>query len=142
MLQRAGVAVAAELHGSLWRLRCATHGAREDLASGAFATRACPSCGRMLRPDIIWFEDAVDEQVFEAAGKLIAGCELFVAVGTSAVVYPAASFIPLARRAGAFMVEKIGRASWRARVWQYVSISVVAGALNKNQQDKETQDTS
>src|SRR3546814_20785937 len=110
----------------------------------------------MLRPDIIWFEDAVDEQVFEAAGKLIAGCELFVAVGTSAVVSPAASFIPLARPAGAFMVEinpeateasaqfdrclrapatatiaaaQIGRASCRARVWQDVELSVGDGPI-------------
>ena len=105
LLQRAGVQVAAELHGSLWRLRCARHGVREDLADARYATRTCPDCGAPLRPDITWFEDAVDEAVFARAGELIAGCELFVAVGTSAVVYPAASFIPLAQRSGALMVE-------------------------------------
>ena len=105
MLQRAGVRVAAELHGSLWRVRCARHGVREDLASDRYATRGCPDCGAALRPDITWFEDMVDEDVFARAGELIAGCELFVSVGTSAVVYPAASFIPLAQRNGALMVE-------------------------------------
>lgn len=105
MLQRAGVRVAAELHGSLWRLRCATHGVREDAAAGTFAARDCAGCGAVLRPDIIWFEDAVDETVFARAGELIAGCDLFVSVGTSAVVYPAANFIPLAQRGGALMVE-------------------------------------
>lgn len=105
LLQRAGVRVAAELHGSLWRLRCARHGAREDIVSGPFATRLCPDCGSALRPDITWFEDAVDERVFARAGELISACELFVSVGTSAVVYPAASFIPLAQRRGASMIE-------------------------------------
>jgi len=105
LLQRAGVRVAAELHGSLWRVRCARHGVREDLAAAKYATRACPDCGAPLRPDITWFEDMVDEDVFARAGELISQCELFVAVGTSAVVYPAASFIPLAQRNGALMVE-------------------------------------
>ena len=105
LLQRAGVRVDAELHGSLWRLRCATHGVQDDAASGAFATRHCTACGAVLRPDITWFEDAVDEAVFARAGERIAACDLFVSVGTSAVVYPAASFIPLAQRNGALMVE-------------------------------------
>jgi NAD-dependent deacetylase len=105
LLQRAGVRVDAELHGSLWRLRCATHGVRDDAAAGTFATRHCADCGVVLRPDIIWFEDAVDDAVFARAGELIGACDLFVSVGTSAVVYPAANFIPLAQRGGAYMVE-------------------------------------
>lgn len=105
LLQRAGVRVAAELHGSMWRLRCTRHGVVDDIADGRYATRHCPRCGGWLRPDITWFEDAVDEAVFRRAGELIAGCSLFVAVGTSAVVYPAAAFVPLAQRAGALMVE-------------------------------------
>lgn len=105
MLQRAGVAVTAELHGSMWRMRCARHGVRDDLQAATFATRQCPDCGATLRPDIIWFEDAVDEDVFARAGTLISDCDLFVSIGTSAVVYPAASFISLAQRAGARMIE-------------------------------------
>jgi len=105
MLQRAGARVDAELHGSMWRVRCARHGLRDDFARGPYATRRCADCGAWLRPDITWFEDAVDEAVFARAGELIANCDLFVAVGTSAVVYPAASFLPLARSAGAMMVE-------------------------------------
>ncbi|MFT4048030.1 MAG: Sir2 family NAD-dependent protein deacetylase [Solimonas sp.] len=105
MLQRAGVRVAAELHGSLWRVRCSRHGVHEDIGAAEYATRACPDCGAPLRPDITWFEDSVDEDVFSRAGELIAGCDLFVSIGTSAVVYPAADFIPLAQRNGARMVE-------------------------------------
>ena len=105
MLQRAGVHVDAELHGSLWRMRCAKHGIKEDAAAGHFSARRCPDCDAWLRPDITWFEDMVNENVFARAGELISTAELFVSVGTSAAVYPAASFIPLARRAGARMVE-------------------------------------
>jgi NAD-dependent deacetylase len=105
MLQRANVRVAAELHGSLWRMRCKRHGLRDDIAAGRFETRRCPDCDAWLRPDITWFEDAVNETVFANAGELIATAELFVSVGTSAAVYPAANFIPLARRAGAHMIE-------------------------------------
>ncbi len=109
LLQRAGVAVAAELHGSLWRLRCPVHGIREDLATAAFADRRCPDCPPVtapwLRPDITWFEDAVDETVFEHAAMLVDDAELFVGIGTSGAVWPAAGFAERARRRGARMVE-------------------------------------
>lgn len=105
MLQRAGLRVDAELHGSLWRVRCVRHGIHEDLAGNGFRARHCPDCGAWLRPDITWFEDRVDEAVFAQAGKMIATADLFVSVGTSAAVYPAANFIPLAKRAGARMIE-------------------------------------
>lgn len=105
MLQRADVRVDAELHGSLWRLRCTNHGIREDVNAGKFKARRCSDCGEWLRPDITWFEDAVNENVFAHAGELISTAELFVSIGTSAAVYPAASFIPLARRGGARMIE-------------------------------------
>ena len=105
LLQRAGVTVAAELHGSLWRQRCAAHGIREDLDGGAYRMRRCEHCNAWLRPDITWFEDMVNEDVFARAAELIGETTLFVAVGTSAGVYPAAGFIPLAQRSGARMVE-------------------------------------
>ncbi|MDR3416079.1 MAG: NAD-dependent deacylase [Nevskia sp.] len=105
MHQRAGAKSVVELHGSLWRIRCPRHGTMEDLASPAYARRDCPHCGTPLRPDITWFEDPVNAAVFEQARNLITQAELFVAVGTSAIVYPAAGLIPLAKQVGAQMVE-------------------------------------
>jgi NAD-dependent deacetylase len=102
---RAGVRDVVELHGSLWRLRCPRHGALEDLAAGPYARRDCTACGAVLRPDIVWFEDPLDPQVFARAQQLIRDCERFVAVGTSAVVWPAAGLIHVAREAGAHMIE-------------------------------------
>jgi NAD-dependent deacetylase len=105
MFQRAGVRVDAELHGSLWRMRCERHGVREDLGGGTYATRTCEECGATLRPDIVWFEDMVNPVPFETAHKVIRNCDLFIAVGTSAVVYPAAGLPHIARNAGATMIE-------------------------------------
>lgn len=105
LLQRAGIRVAAELHGSLWRLRCTRHGLCDDALAGPFQRQRCEHCGAWLRPDITWFEDAVDERVFAQAAERVAGAQLFVSIGTSAVVYPAAGFIDLAQRSGAQMIE-------------------------------------
>ena len=109
LLQRAGVQVAAELHGSLWRLRCPVHGVRSDTAAAEFAHRRCPDCPPdrtpWLRPDITWFEDAVDTAVFEHAAMLVDDAELFVGIGTSGAVWPAAGFAERARRRGARMIE-------------------------------------
>ncbi|MGH8481256.1 MAG: NAD-dependent deacylase, partial [Nevskiaceae bacterium] len=58
-----------------------------------------------LRPDIVWFEDPVDAGVFARAAALIRACDTFVAIATSAVVYPAAGLIPLARDSGAHLIE-------------------------------------
>lgn len=105
MFQRAGVRVAAELHGSLWRVRCTQHGVRDDAGQGVFHARRCSDCGAWLRPDITWFEDNVNVQVFACARELVANADLFVSVGTSGAVWPAAGFAQQARRAGARMIE-------------------------------------
>ena len=105
LLQRAGVEVAAELHGSLWRLRCERHGVREDLGQASFAHKHCEHCGNWLRPDVTWFHDLVDQTVFAQAEALVRSADLFVSIGTSGVVWPAAGFAQLARDSGAHMIE-------------------------------------
>ncbi|MEI6419971.1 MAG: Sir2 family NAD-dependent protein deacetylase, partial [Sphingomonadales bacterium] len=64
----------------------------------------CPRCGQArLRPDIVWFgEMPYHMDMIEAA---IASCDLFVSIGTSGAVYPAAGFVELARQAGADTLE-------------------------------------
>lgn len=104
LLQRAGIAVDAELHGSLWRVRCAC-GVLEAPPPAAYTHRRCPDCGRWRRPDITWFEDAVDEGLFAVVGEWVRETALFVSIGTSGAVWPAAGFAQLAQRSGAEMVE-------------------------------------
>jgi NAD-dependent deacetylase len=104
MHQRAGARDVIELHGSLWRMRCRMHGRREDLGASYAMTR-CELCGERLRPDIVWFEDMLEEKVLRDATNSVASCDLLVSVGTSGVVYPAAGLPQLAKRNGAYCIE-------------------------------------
>ena len=105
MHQRSGIQNVIELHGSLWRMRCESEGTiNEDLEHGKYSSRYC-DCGNILRPDIIWFRDMLKEKVVQYAISMISSCDLFVSIGTSAVVYPAAGFPRLAKDSGAFCIE-------------------------------------
>jgi len=104
MHQRAGSTGVIELHGSLWRLRCERCGAKKEDFGRDYETLRC-NCGEWLRPAITWFGDMLDEAVTGEASKLIAACDLFVSIGTSGTVWPAAGFPALARRAGACCIE-------------------------------------
>lgn len=104
MHQRAGSRRVLELHGSLWRLRCPEHGIREDMGE-TFRRYRCESCGNWLRPDITWFGDMLDSFVMGQAVQAVRSCDLFISVGTSGVVWPAAGFPQAARDAGARCIE-------------------------------------
>lgn len=102
--QRAGATDVTELHGSLWRVRCGACGVVAEDLSVPIAARH-HSCGAWWRPDIVWFGDALRADVFDAAREAMERASLVVSVGTSAVVYPAASLPEVARARGAFMIE-------------------------------------
>lgn len=102
--QRAGASDVLELHGSLWRVRCAREGRCWEERRLPPPSRHC-DCGAWLRPDIVWFDDVLDEETLRGAAEAVAACDLFVSVGTSLVVYPAAALPGLARRNGATCVE-------------------------------------
>ena len=105
MHQRAKSINVIELHGSLWRMRCESEKIIiEDLDQGKYKTRNC-DCGNWLRPDIIWFQDMLNDKTVLAATQAMASCDLFVSIGTSAVVWPAAGYPKLAKNSGAFCVE-------------------------------------
>jgi len=105
MHQRAGSQDVIELHGSLWRMRCDKEGKIfEDLEEGNYTNKKC-SCGEWLRPDIIWFEDPLNESTILQATEVISQCDLFISIGTSGVVWPAAGFQQLAKKGGAHCIE-------------------------------------
>ena len=92
------------MHGRLRAAWCTTCDRRDEWAGSLVDRPACPACGRpTLRPDVVWFGevpydmDAVHEAIFE--------CDLFVAIGTSGLVYPAAAFVHYALGAGAETLE-------------------------------------
>ena len=103
-------ALPVELHGSLFRIRCTrcAHRASDrspvDAASEASLPR-CPACGALLRPNVVWFGEALDPGVLERAFAAADRAEVCMVVGTSALVHPAAS-LPLATlRAGGSVIE-------------------------------------
>jgi len=93
-----------ELHGSLWRVRCDDEHIVRDDTSVPMSPRRC-TCGAYWRPDIVWFEDSLQERTLGRAQELLVQCDLLVTIGTSAVVYPAAQLPRIAMRAGATTVE-------------------------------------
>ena len=112
--QRAGSRDVVELHGNIWRARCArgcgftAHETSLDRDAGQSGESdrvpVCP-CGALLRPDIVWFGEALDEDRVDRAVRSARECAVFLAVGTSALVYPAAGLPLMAGRAGAVVVE-------------------------------------
>lgn len=104
MHQRAGSKNITELHGNIWRLRCPNHGITEDFGKH-YKTYKCEKCGEYLRPDIIWFGDALNPDTTEYATQIISNCDLLISIGTSGVVWPAAGFPQIAKEHGAFCIE-------------------------------------
>src|SRR5262249_31510384 len=97
-----------EIHGSLYRTRCTGCGEVSDRGLEPLAELPECHCGSVLRPDIVWFHENLPEDVWEAAMMAAHTCDVLLVVGTSAVVHPAASLVPIAKRSkspGAPVVE-------------------------------------
>jgi NAD-dependent deacetylase len=101
---RAGGRDVIELHGSLWRVRCDRERTVRDDTSLPITSRTC-ACGTYLRPDIVWFGDALDRRVMQRAIEALEVADLIVSIGTSGVVFPAADLPRIAVEAGATSVE-------------------------------------
>jgi NAD-dependent deacetylase len=102
--ERAGSERLIHMHGELRSALCAVCGAREPIEGALPPGSICAACGAAaLRPDIVFFgEMPYRMAAIEAA---IAECDLFVSIGTSGAVYPAAGFVQVASAAGAATLE-------------------------------------
>jgi NAD-dependent deacetylase len=103
--ERGGSPQVCHMHGELLKAQC-LHCGGNSPAIGDFDGRSpCRACGEIggLRPDVVWFGEMPYHM--DQIGRRLARCDLFVAVGTSGVVYPAAGFVQEARMAGAMTVE-------------------------------------
>jgi NAD-dependent deacetylase len=107
--QKAGSKDVIELHGNIWRARCISCHARYDIPAGdsrrEHQPRGCVSCGDRLRPDVVLFGEMLPRGAFELAAESAQECELCIVVGTSGIVYPAASLPEIAKAAGAYLCE-------------------------------------
>ena len=103
-----------ELHGNIWKVRCTRCGqvsVNRDVPIQILpycqATSSSPSgrCEGLLRPHIVWFGEALDAMDIENSVAALQSCDLLLVIGTSGVVWPAASFAEIAKSSGAFVVE-------------------------------------
>ena len=103
--QRAGSRDVIELHGNIGRTRCSVEG--DDIAEyeESGSPPVCPSCGAPLRPDVVWFGEMLPPGALDAASEAARGADLFLSVGTSSLVYPAAALPYEALESGATLVE-------------------------------------
>jgi NAD-dependent deacetylase len=103
--ERAGSRAVLHMHGELRRGRCTACGDNREIDGSITLADACPNCGSIgtQRPDVVWFGEMPYgmDRIYAA----LAECALFVSVGTSGTVYPAAGFVAEARSHGAFCLE-------------------------------------
>jgi NAD-dependent deacetylase len=103
--RRAGSTRVIELHGNIERTRCSREGRIVEVWDSGSFPPVCPRCGALLRPDVVWFGEALPLAALQEADEAASDCEVFLAIGTSALVYPAAALPLVALRAGARVVE-------------------------------------
>jgi NAD-dependent deacetylase len=95
-----------ELHGNIARSRCFDCGVYADRWSDDDdGPPPCASCGGLLRPDVVWFGEGIPSRALRSAVAAAEKADVFLCIGTSAVVQPAASLPALALRSGAYVVE-------------------------------------
>jgi NAD-dependent deacetylase len=103
--ERAGARRLLHMHGELKSAWCLGCDSRSPWDAGLSSGPRCPACGEAgrLRPDIVWFGEMPYEM--ERIDRALLDCDLFVSIGTSGAVYPAAGFVQTARYSGARTLE-------------------------------------
>lgn len=103
--QRAGSRDVMELHGNVLRTICSAEKVVVDPDKSEDYPPICQNCGAPLRPDVVWFGEMLPAEVIGSASEAASGCDVFLSIGTSSLVYPAASLPYAANAAGATVVE-------------------------------------
>jgi NAD-dependent deacetylase len=108
--ERAGSRGVLRMHGSIWEVACwsgcdgsPSRWMDDSVPLGEIPPH-CRYCGGLIRPGVVWFGEALDPEIVTRCLEATT-CDVFLTVGTSAVVYPAASLIEEARKRGAYTVE-------------------------------------
>jgi NAD-dependent deacetylase len=112
MHARAGSTDIVELHGRLGRFKCfencqgvPTYIDMTTIVHDAEHAPPCPHCSSRLRPDVVWFGEALPRDGLERAFEVAQLCDVMLVVGTSGMVQPAASLPQVARNIGATVIE-------------------------------------
>jgi NAD-dependent deacetylase len=108
--ERAGTRNLIRFHGSIWEVLCWNNYDRSPArwrdATVPFPQipPACPHCGGLVRPGVVWFGEGIDPEVLRQSIQAL-DCDVFFTIGTSSVVYPAAQLVHQAKALGAYTVE-------------------------------------
>jgi len=102
----AGSVQPIELHGNIMTSRCHECG-QQSGEIGFDGTGELPrcQCGGLIRPNVVWFGEQLPAGALEKSWEAVQSAEVFLSVGTSGVVQPAASLARLAKSSGAFLIE-------------------------------------
>ncbi len=103
---RAGSGRVLKVHGDIWVLRCSSCGReREDLRPSIPDLPPRCACGGFERPGVVWFGEALPQEIWRHAEYAARTANIFLVIGTAAAVYPAAGLVALAKSAGAKVIE-------------------------------------
>ena len=106
--QKGGSRTVLELHGTLYRnycLRCGKEFSLEYVTKEEGITR-CDACGGIVRPDVVLYEEGLNQQIMEDALRYIAQAEMLIVGGTSLNVYPAAGLLQYFRGTHLVVINK------------------------------------
>ena len=103
---RAGSRAPLKVHGDIWTVRCCSCGReRRELRSSIDELPPRCECGGIERPGVVWFGESLPQDIWRSAEIAARSAEIFLVIGTSAVVYPAAGLVTMAKASGARVVE-------------------------------------
>src|SRR5450432_3901066 len=125
----AGSGKILKLHGDIWRLRCTVCGA--DWPNRKTPLPKVPphcACGGLTRPGVVWFGEPLADGMMKEAEHAATSAQVFLVIGTSAVVVPAANLVPHAKKAGAKVIE-INTEETAARAMVDIALRGAAGEL-------------
>ncbi len=103
--RQAGSHNLVELHGNIHRNRCFEEGRLVEEPENSGNPPRCPNCGGFLRPDVVWFREPLPAREMALAIRAAETCDVFMSIGTSSLVEPAASLGRLAKHRGATLIE-------------------------------------
>lgn len=125
--QRAGSQDVIEFHGNLFTDRCAAEGCLVAHDQQAVVP-VCPHCGANLRPGVVWFGEAIPAEALRSSFAAAADCDVFMSIGTSSLVHPAADLMEIAAQGGAVTIEINPNPTAQAVYCDFV-ISAIAGVV-------------